>query len=76
MLAMSMKCIAEDKERACVTAFGVFHGTHTDAGGPAEPTGKSVSTDYVYVMHFEDGRITSMEKIWNDGYALQQLGWA
>ena len=32
-------------------------------------------TDYVYVMDFEDGRIRHMTKIWNDGFALKQLGW-
>ena len=40
------------------------------------PDGKSASTDYVYVMDFEDGRIRHMTKIWNDGVAMEQLGWA
>ena len=39
------------------------------------PTGKSASTDYVYVMDFADGRIRHMTKIWNDGWAVRQLGW-
>ena len=58
------------------TSYGIFAGTHTGEGGPCPPTGKSVSTDYVYVMDFEGDRIRHMTKIWNAGDALQQLGWA
>ncbi len=71
-----LKCFAEDEERGCVSAFAVFHGTQTGPGGPGEPTGKKVAADYVYVMQFEDGRISHMTKIWNDAISLQQLGWA
>lgn len=71
-----LKCIAEDQERACVAAYGIFHGTHTGEGGPVPPTGKSVSADYVYVMNFNDGKIQHMTKIWNDAFTLQQVGWA
>lgn len=71
-----LKCFAEDEERNCVAAFAVFHGTQTGPGGPGEPTGKSISADYVYVMEFEGDRIRHMTKIWNDGISLQQLGWA
>ena len=38
-------------------------------------TGKSTSTDYVYVMEFEDGKISHMTKIWNAGMAMKDLGW-
>ena len=44
-------------------------------GGPMPPTGKSTSTDYVYVMEFEDGKISHMTKIWNAGWAMRELGW-
>jgi predicted ester cyclase len=71
-----VKFFAEDEERGNVAVYGIFHGTHTGQGGPIEPTGKSVSSDYVYVMEFEDGKIRHMTKIWNDTHALQQLGWA
>lgn len=71
-----LKCFAEDEERDCVAAYAVFHGTHTGPGGPLEPTGKTVSADYVYAMQFEKGLIRSMTKIWNDTISLQQLGWA
>jgi len=66
---------ATDAERSNVCAYGVFSGTHL-ANGPCPPTGKSVNTDYVYVMQFKDGKISHMTKIWHSGLALKQLGWA
>ncbi|MBL6458980.1 nuclear transport factor 2 family protein [Belnapia sp. T6] len=70
-----LKAFAEDRERGQVCAFATFIGTHK-AGGPVPPTGRTTRTDYVYVMRFRDGKITHMTKIWNDGYALKELGWA
>ena len=70
-----LRSFAADEERGNVSAYGVFSGTHTGEGGPVPPTGQSASTDYVYVMDFDDGRISHMTKIWNDGVALRQLGW-
>ena len=67
---------AVDGERKNVSAYAVFHGTHTGPGGPCPPTGKSISTDYVYVMQFSGDKISHMTKIWNAGWALKQLGWA
>jgi len=58
-----------------VSAYAVFRGTHTGEGGPVEPSGKSVESEYVYVMNFDGDRIRHMTKIWNDGAALRQLGW-
>jgi predicted ester cyclase len=71
-----LKSFAVDNERGNVCAYGVFHGTHTGPGGPMEPTGKSTSSDYVYVMDFQHGKITHMTKIWNAGWAMKELGWA
>ena len=71
-----LKSFAVDEERNNVSAFAVFHGTHTADGGPVPPTGKTVAADYVYVMDFDGNRIRHMTKIWNDGVSLQQLGWA
>ena len=51
-----MKSFATDSERNNVALYAVFSGTHTGDGGPMPPTGKSTSSDYVYVMDFEDGR--------------------
>ena len=70
-----LKSFAVDDERGKVSAFAVFHGTHTGEGGPVPPTGKSISADYVYVMDFDGDRIRHMTKIWNDTISLQQLGW-
>jgi predicted ester cyclase len=70
-----VKSFATDTERNNVCAYGVFSGTHSGEGGPVAPTGKSTSTDYVYVMDFEDGKIRHMTKIWNAGLAMNDLGW-
>ena len=67
---------ATDATRNNVAAYGVFHGTHTGPGGPVPPTGRQMSTDYVYVMQFEGDKIVHMTKIWNAGLALKDLGWA
>ena len=72
----AVKSFATDPERNNVCAYGVFSGTHTGEGGPVPPTGKSTSTDYVYVMEFEDGKISHLTKIWNAGWAMRDLGWA
>jgi predicted ester cyclase len=71
-----VKAFAHDASRNNVTAYGVFHGTHTGAGGPVPPTGKHTSTDYVYVMQFEGDKIVHMTKIWHSGLAMKALGWA
>lgn len=71
-----IKSFAIDDARKNVSAFGIFRGTHTGPGGPVPPTGKAISTDYVYVMEFEGDKIRHMTKIWNAGWALKQLGWA
>lgn len=71
-----LKSFAVDEERGNVAASAVFSGTHTGDGGPVPATGMRAATDYVYLMQFEDGLIRHMTKIWNDGFALRQLGWA
>lgn len=71
-----LKSFAIDEARNNVAAYAVFHATHTGEGGPVPPTGRSTSTDYVYVMQFEGDKISHMTKIWNAGFALKQLGWA
>jgi predicted ester cyclase len=71
-----VKSFATDSVRNNVAAYGVFYGTHTGQGGPVPPTGRAISTDYVYVMQFDGDRIVHMTKIWNAGLALRELGWA
>jgi len=70
-----LKAFATDPLRNSVSAYAVFHGTHTGQGGPVPPTGKTVKTDYVYVMEFEGDRIRHMTKIWHAGLAMKELGW-
>jgi predicted ester cyclase len=70
-----LKSLAVDGKRNNVCAYAVFHGTHTGPGGPMEATGNRTSTDYVYVMSFEEGKIIHMTKIWNAGWAMRELGW-
>jgi predicted ester cyclase len=70
-----MKFFAMDPERQSVAAYAVFHATHTGEGGPVPPTGKSTSSDYVYVMEFEGDKIRHLTKIWNASWALRELGW-
>jgi predicted ester cyclase len=73
--AYDTKAFATDDSRRIVCAYAVFSGTHTGEGGPVPPTGKSLHSDYVYVMQFDGDKIGHMTKIWNDGFALKQLGW-
>ena len=70
-----LKSFATDEERQNVAAYAVFLGTHTGEGGPCPPTGKSVRSDYVYVMNFDGDKITHMQKIWHAGLAMKELGW-
>jgi len=71
-----VKSFAADDVRNNIAVYGVFHATHTGPGGPVPPTGRRISTDYVYVMEFDGGKIAHMTKIWNAGLALRELGWA
>ena len=71
-----LKAVGADEANARVTIYGVFHGTHTADGGPVPPTGKKTESDYVYAADMRDGKIAHVTKIWNDGWAFNQLGWA
>lgn len=71
-----IRSFALDEDRGNVSVYAVFRGRHTGEGGPVAPTGKSVESDYVYVMEFEGDRIRHLTKIWNAPFALEQLGWA
>lgn len=70
-----VKSFATDATRNNVAVYGVFHATHSGSGGPVPPTGRRTSTDYVYVMQFENEKIAHMTKIWNAGLAMKDLGW-
>lgn len=71
-----VRSFAVDDERRNVSAYGIFTGTHTGQGGPVPPTGKSIRTDYVYVMFFGGDKIRHVQKIWHAGLAMKELGWA
>lgn len=71
-----LKSFALDSARNNVSAYAVFNATHTGEGGPVPPTGRRMSTDYVYVMQFEGEKIKHMTKIWNAELALKEIGWA
>jgi hypothetical protein len=71
----TVRSFATDNASHSVCAYGVFSATHTGPGGPCPPTGKSTTTDYVYVMYFDGDRIRHMTKIWNAGWAMKELGW-
>jgi steroid delta-isomerase-like uncharacterized protein len=71
-----LKSFATDDARKNVAAYAVFHATHTGKGGPVPPTGRTMSTDYVYVMQFQEDKIAHMTKIWNAELALKEIGWA
>ncbi len=71
-----IKSFATDEERRNVCAYCVFSATHLGQGGPMPPTGKSTTTDYVYVMQFDGDKISHMTKIWNAPWAMKELGWA
>src|SRR5215469_11018928 len=71
-----LKSFAPDEERKSVVAYAIFHATHTGQGGPLPPTGRHMSTDYVYVMRFKGEKIVHMVKIWNAELALKEIGWS
>jgi hypothetical protein len=65
----------DEKTRKAVF-FATYHAKHTGAGGPVEPTNKEMHSDYVYVLDMNsDNKVTAMTKIWNDGFAMKQVGW-
>ncbi len=70
-----LRSFATDDKGKSVCAYGVFSGTHTGEGGPCAPTGKSMKTDYVYVMDFDGDKIRHMTKVWHSGLAMKALGW-
>lgn len=70
-----LRAAGADEENDRVAIYGIFSGTHTGEGGPVPPTGKKTESDYVYVADMRDGKVAHVTKIWNDGWAFDQLGW-
>ena len=75
-LRYEMIAFEMDEKRGSICAAATFHATHTGEGGPVPPTHKSVATEYCYVIRFDGEKISHMTKIWNDGFAMKQAGWA
>lgn len=72
-----IKASALDAENNKVLIFGTFNGSHNGAGGPVEPTGKSTSADYVYVLTMNNNaKVVHLVKVWNAGWTMKDLGWA
>lgn len=71
-----LRSFAVDEQRRNVCAYGIFYATHTGQGGPLPPTGRSTTSDYVYVMQFERDLISNMTKVWNAPWSMKELGWA
>jgi len=68
---------ALDEDNNKVLIFATINGSHNGPGGPVEPTGKSTSTQYVYVLTMNnDEQVAHVAKVWNAGWTLNDLGWA
>jgi len=66
-----------DKDKRTIACYGVASGTHTGPGGPVPATGRSVASEYVYILHVDEtGRFDRMTLVWNAGWAMRELGWA
>ena len=68
---------AFDEQRRAATFFATFHAKHTGEGGPVPPTGRSTVSHYVYVLYMDgNDKVTSLTKVWNAPWAMNELGWA
>lgn len=68
---------AWDEKNRAATFFATYHLRHTGEGGPVPPTNREMNSHYVFVLFMSgDDRIEKMYKIWNAGWAFEQLGWA
>ncbi len=66
-----------DEESRVALFFATIHLTHTGPGGPVPPTGRDASSDYVYALTMSaNDKVERLEKVWNDGWAMAELGWA
>ena len=71
-----LHCSSYDEKSRKAMFFGTFTGTHTGEGASIPPTGKQTKTDYVYVMEMsKNGKVQSMQKIWNANWSMKEIGW-
>ena len=68
---------AWDEANRAAMFFATFHGRHTGEEGPVPPTNQEMKSHYVFVVYMNDAdRVERIVKIWNDAWAMNQLGWA
>jgi hypothetical protein len=72
-----LNLVTADEEQKNFVYFATFYGTHTGTGGPVEATGRSMQSQYAYVISLNaDGKVSNVTKLWNNIAAFKQLGWA
>ena len=67
--------VGVDQRQQRVLIHYLIRGTHTGEGLPVPPTGKSMESSCVLVLHFDGERIQHAAKVWNDHEVMKQLGW-
>jgi hypothetical protein len=72
----SLHSSAWDEANLTALFFATFNGKHTGEGGPVPATNGETHSHYVYAITMdEDNKVCAMTKIWNDPWALKELGW-
>ena len=68
---------AWDAENKTLLYFATYTAKHSADGGPVSPpTNQETKTEYCYsIVMNDEGKCVQMTKVWNDGYALKELGW-
>ncbi|CAB9505046.1 expressed unknown protein [Seminavis robusta] len=68
--------IGYDEEDNAIVYAATITATHTGEGMPFPPTNMTTISDYAYwALLDDDYKIVSVKKIWNDFYAMTELGW-
>ncbi|MFM8355111.1 MAG: hypothetical protein ACKOBM_09430 [Gammaproteobacteria bacterium] len=66
-----------DETTRTATFFATYHAVHSGEGGPVPPTHRQTHSHYVYALSMSaNGKVERMVKIWNAGWAMQELGWS
>ena len=69
--------ITWDGAMSTAVYYSTYHAKHTVQGeGAPPPTFQQTNSEYVYFIRTNaDGKIVHMTKLWNDQWALHELGW-
>ena len=66
-----------DEVKNTAMFFATYTLRHTGDGGPVPPTNKETNSQYVYILEMsDDGKVKSLQKVWNAPWAMRELGWA